>query len=275
MKKPLVSIIMSVYNEKEKWLRESIESILNQTYRNIEFIIIIDNPNQQKLIQVIDEYSMIDERIKYYVNEQNFGLVYSLNKAINLCKGEFIARMDADDIAFLNRIELQIKYLLENKDVSLIGSQMLLIDEMGNLINKKIKFPCELKKISMLLRYTNVFCHPSLMFKLDFIKKMNGYRDIKYAEDYDLICRSIISGYKIMNLPDPLIKYRIRMNSITRQHNDIQMQSDLYIKNYYRKLVLTSDLIYENRKKITLYEKIITKKNMLIFKCLNYFMNDF
>ena len=274
MKQPLVSVIMSVYNEKEEWLKESIESILNQTYKNIEFILIIDDPQQQHLISIIEHYSRNDERIQYYINEKNSGLVYSLNKAINLSKGEFIARMDADDIAYLNRIELQINYLLNHQDVCLVGSQMELVDEIGNRLSKKSNFPNHYRKIAILLKYSNVFCHPSLVFRSDFIKNMNGYREIKYAEDYDLLCRTIIGGYKVANLSQVLIKYRIRMNSVTRKHNYIQMNSDLYIKKYYKNSEFIPQDIYDNKKKLTFYRKMLTKKNLAIYKTLNCFMKD-
>ncbi len=105
----LISVIMSTYNESVSELRESIESVLKQTYSNIEFIIVIDNPNNEELSAFI--YSFDDPRIRVIKNDRNIGLVNSLNKAICQSKGKYLARMDADDICEANRLKLQKDYL--------------------------------------------------------------------------------------------------------------------------------------------------------------------
>lgn len=103
-----ISVIMSTFNEKLEWVKEAIDSIINQTYRNIEFIIIVDNPNNIELKNMLEQYCIEDDRIKIIVNEFNIGLVKSLNKALKICSGEFIARMDADDISVKYRLEKQL-----------------------------------------------------------------------------------------------------------------------------------------------------------------------
>ena len=111
----LVSVIMSTYKEEEIFLRQAIESILDQTYKDFEYIIILDNPDNDLHIKIIEEYTNIDKRIKFYINKKNIGLTASLNKGLELAKGIYICRMDADDISISNRIENQKKYLEENK----------------------------------------------------------------------------------------------------------------------------------------------------------------
>lgn len=117
----LISVIMSTYNESVSELRESIESVLKQTYSNIEFVIVIDNPNNEELSVFI--YSFDDPRIRVIKNDRNIGLVNSLNKAICQSKGEYLARMDADDICEVNRLKLQKEYLDKN-NLDLVGGSV-------------------------------------------------------------------------------------------------------------------------------------------------------
>ena len=103
-----VSVILSAYNEEERWFREAVESIINQSYENFELILILDNPNNTLLEGIINEYVNKDNRIIYIKNEKNLGLVKSLNKGLSYCRGEYIARMDADDISLPERIEEEL-----------------------------------------------------------------------------------------------------------------------------------------------------------------------
>ena len=141
MKDPLISVLMSTYNETHKELEESITSILHQTYSNLEFIIINDNPNNRELEERLKLY--MDSRIKIFSNDKNLGLVNSLNKGINLCSGQYIARMDADDISRLSRIQDELMYLQSNS-LDMVGSYIETIDENSETIKKIMKF---LKKI--------------------------------------------------------------------------------------------------------------------------------
>ena len=104
----MISVIMSTYKEDEELLRESIESILNQTYKDIEFIIILDYPDNEIHQKVICEYASKDKRVHFYINQKNLGLTKSLNRGISLCTGDYIARMDADDISLSDRLEKQL-----------------------------------------------------------------------------------------------------------------------------------------------------------------------
>ena len=140
-KQPLVSVIMSVYNEKESWLIESIESMLNQSYRSLEFIIILDNPDNKKLENIIENYSSRDSRIRYFKNGENLGLVRSLNKALSHVEGDFIARMDADDISMPGRIEKQFNYLKSHPDIDFMGARCINIDEEGTELYKDAMIP--------------------------------------------------------------------------------------------------------------------------------------
>ena len=129
----MITVIMSTYKEDERLLRESIESILNQTYKDFEYIIILDYPDNDVHKRVIEEYALKDDRIHFYVNEKNMGLTYSLNRGLSLCHGEYIARMDADDISLPDRLERQMEYL-EKNHYDLIGGITEMINENGSLL---------------------------------------------------------------------------------------------------------------------------------------------
>ena len=137
-KYPEISVIMSVYNEPKEYLIRSIESILNQTFKDFEFIVILDNPKNEIARNIAKEYSLKDERIVFIKNEENIGLTKSLNKGISISKGKFIARMDADDISHPKRFEEQISFLNKNNEYGLCGTKAYLIDENGKILENLV-----------------------------------------------------------------------------------------------------------------------------------------
>lgn len=210
----LVSVIMACYNEEIDWINKSIQSILNQTYKNLEFIIICDNPKNEKLKEILLKYKKLDERIKLYFNDKNLGLIESLNIGLKNCKGKYVARMDADDISHIDRIDKQIEYFNNNKEVQFVMSGVNIINELGecNGKTKNIKH----KNIEKLLTYGNVSIHPTWMFKREILNKIHQYNNVKYVEDYDFLCRVILEGYKVEFISDYLLDYRIRKTGITK-----------------------------------------------------------
>lgn len=199
--KPKVSVIMSVYNG-EKYLREAIESILNQTFTDFEFIIVID-PSIDNSLEIIQSYD--DERIKIINNEKNIGLTKSLNKALKIAKGEYIARQDADDISLPNRFEEQITYLERYLEVALLGTSAYKIDENGKIIEK---FTALAKPTIKDLFKSNQFYHGSVMLRKGIINELGDYNElITYPQDYELWLR-IAKHYKVANLTQLLYKWR-------------------------------------------------------------------
>ena len=134
---PKVSVIMSVYREPLEWIDASIKSILVQTYGDFEFLIVNDNPESEELCHFLNEKALSDNRISLIANERNIGLTKSLNVALTKSNGEYIARMDADDIACLNRLSSQVEYLDKNANHSVVHSNYSLIDENGDVIKSK------------------------------------------------------------------------------------------------------------------------------------------
>jgi len=224
----IVSVIMATYKEEEKYLREAIESILNQTYSRFEYIIILDNPDNKQHINIIKEYAAADSRIKFIINEENKGLTTSLNRGLTLAKGKYICRMDADDIAINDRIEKQLEYLISN-NYDLIGGLTDVICESGEQMYSIKKLPINSTQIQKALKYNNCIPHPTWFAKRDIFDKLNGYRDICACEDYDLLIRASLAGYRLCNINYTVLKYRMTSNSISR--------SNLYEQYLYMKYI--------------------------------------
>ena len=198
-----LGIIMPVYNTKEEYLRESIESILNQTYKDFDFFIINDGSTNTDVVETILSYQN-DKRIKFINNKENRGLISVLNQGLELCKNyEYIARMDSDDISIPTRFEKQIEYLDNNKNVGVLGSWYKMFPE------NNIMKPAENYKYLDLIKWNPWLCHPSIMLRNSILIKHNLSYDYnyKYAEDYELWARMICIT-EIHNIQEVLINYR-------------------------------------------------------------------
>lgn len=240
----MISVIMSTYKEDERLLRESIESILNQTYRDFEYIIILDYPDNDVHKSVIEEYALKDDRIHFYINEKNMGLTDSLNRGLSLCHGEYIARMDADDISLPDRLERQMK-CLEKNHYDLIGGITEMINENGSLLYSIKSVPTDPKKINKALRYNQCIAHPTWLGKKEVFEKNAGYRHMPLCEDYDFTLRAVLNGFVISNLNEAVLKYRMTSNSISRSNLFEQYLYMSYITNEYKnKRVASVDKAY-------------------------------
>lgn len=214
MKNPEISIIMSVYNS-ENFLEESIKSILNQTFKNFEFIIINDFSTDNSL-NIIKKYKKIDNRIVLINNKSNLGLTKSLNIGINNAQGKFIARLDSDDLAIPTRLEKQYNFLTKNKEITLVGSG---IYQMYTDFERIKKVLTNHKKIKKKLTSKNCLIHSTIMFRNDnYI-----YREkFVYSQDYDLYLNLLSKNKKIENINEPLVKYRVHKGAISWTKNSKQ-----------------------------------------------------
>lgn len=204
---------MSCYNEDVKWVEQSIESVLNQSYRSIEFIIVLDNPKNLQLREYLLKKSCLDERMILHINEKNIGLARSLNKGIAMASYDYIARMDADDICDHERFARQMDYLLANH-LDICGSQVSVIDERDHVI-KDLKHSLSDKVIKRELKYFNPMIHPTWLVRKDVFVRLKGYLPFPINEDYDFLIRAAIKGYRIGNIDEVLVKYRSRSTSMT------------------------------------------------------------
>lgn len=205
----MISIIMSIYNN-EKSLKKSIESVLRQSFKNFEFII-IDDGSEDKSLEILEFYNKKDSRIKILKNSTNLGLPKSLNKALQIARFDYIGRFDADDICIPSRFEKQIKYLLKNPSIDILGSNAILIDSNGTRIGK-VNLPKTNYQITKKLRYQNCMIHPSILMKKSVIKDVGGYNEnLLKAQDFDLWSRAIEKGKIFHNLEECLIKYNLEL----------------------------------------------------------------
>lgn len=199
-----ISVIMSVYNGMP-YLAEAVRSILNQTYKNFEFII-VDDASTDGTWKYLN--SIKDGRIKLIRNSKNLGLAASLNKALKSAGGEYIARMDADDISLPRRLEAQLEFMQENPDVDLCGTWAYLINESSEIIGEK-KFYEQDQMIKRALAIYSPIIHPTYFAKKDFFTMLGGYnRKFEYAEDYELLLRAR-RDFKFANIPIKLFKWRL------------------------------------------------------------------
>lgn len=270
----MISVIMSAYNEKAEWFEKSLLSVLNQTFKEIEIILIIDNPNNIDLINIAQKYSEKDKRIKLIINNENRGLVYCLNKGLEVSSYDIVARMDSDDISKKDRLKTQLEYLNKYKDCVLCGTQAVFIDEDDNVLEKRDIVPNKFKDIKKVIKYRNVFYHPSIMFRKKDIIEIGGYRDIKYAEDYDLITRLILNGKEVNNIGEILLEYRIRCNSITQSNDTIQKNSEKYIKNNFKNKIIDDTNLFLCKDDFSLKDKIFRKLDRVIYKLNLIFMGE-
>lgn len=227
----LISVVLPVYNAEE-FLEEAIESILSQTYRNIEFIIINDG-SCDKSLEIIEKYASKDERI-IVISRENRGLVYSLNEGIKKAKGMFIARMDADDISLSQRFEKQVN-LMEKNSLDICGCHYLSICS-ANEIQALGLVPLTQNMCFLSLASKVPFAHPSVMIRKSFLDDKNllyGQSKYKTAEDFDLWLRMYEQNAVFGNVNDILFKYRVLDTSLSSSNNIAILSETKYMLNSF------------------------------------------
>lgn len=207
-----VSVVMAVHNG-ERFLSEAIESILDQTFKDFEFII-IDDGSTDKTPKILEKYSKKDERIRL-IAQNNQGLTKSLNRGISKARGKYIARMDADDVSLPERLETQYEFMERNEEVVMCGTLAEEVDENGKKLSGKKapklyldSLPTDPHEIRRAILRRNPFVHPSIMARRQALIKTGGYDEsLAYSQDYDLYLRLIQKG-QLANIPLKLIRFR-------------------------------------------------------------------
>jgi hypothetical protein len=223
---PLISVVMPAYNS-ERYLKEAIESILHQTFRDFEFIIIADC-STDGTDAILNGYRQKDGRIRIYHQEKK-GLIYALNKGCSLAGGKYIARMDADDVSLPNRLERQVNYLEAHPEIGILGTGIQYLDEAGKL-GESLQNPADPVTIGFYLYFANCIVHPSVMMRREIVSYLGGYRtDALHAEDYDLWARAC-NVTKIANLPEVLLQLRLWRGSVSQLNLSQQNQCVVEIR---------------------------------------------
>lgn len=230
----MISVILPV-NRDDGFLEQAVNSILNQTYSSFELLIIANNCNNE----LWDKIQLIRKKdIRIQAHRLNLGgLVFALNYGLNIAKYEYIARMDADDIALSNRFKLQIDFLEKNPEIVILGTQIAYIDELNKERPIKASFlPVGSKDLCKISYLKCPLYHPTVMFRKTPIMKIGAYKYGFYGEDYELWLRCMHEGYNIANLEEILLKYRIHSsqlsNSSDRKNIYIHQMIGIFNKIY-------------------------------------------
>lgn len=208
-----LSVVMSVYfKENPIYLKQSLESVINQTLRPNEIVLVKDGPLTIELESIINEYEEnYSEIFQVIALPENKGLANALNVGINNAKYSLIARMDSDDICFNDRFEKQVKVLNEfNLDI--LGGQIVEFGkDTSDVISRRI-VPCEHSEIVKLLKFRSPFSHPTILFKKEVFDALKGYDSTIFPEDYDFFVRAYLKNFKFGNIPDEVLWFRLGEN---------------------------------------------------------------
>jgi glycosyltransferase involved in cell wall biosynthesis len=255
---PLVSVITPVYN-REKYLAKCIESILNQTYENFEFIIIDDN-SSDLTVNIIKDYLLRDSRIKFLENNKNLGATLSFNRGLDIAKGKYIARMDSDDISFLDRFKKQVDIFESWHDLEVLGTGAVLIDHKENEIGRK-QFPSNFKKISNIIETGVPVFDPSVMMRSSTLKEINGFDNrLAPADDYHLWLTLFKQKKIISNIDDYLIKYRLHDSNLSKVASREQLQKSFLALKIYNSNFSTDEFFNQkNHLDLTSFEELLIK----------------
>lgn len=228
------SVLMSVYNkENPDYLKASIESMLAQTLKPDQIVIVKDGKLTDELNRVIDKYVSDNPDLFTIVElENNVGLGKALDIGLQKCRNELVARMDSDDISLPNRCEIQVKTFMENPELSIVGTMVdEFYDDPNNIVSSRV-VPTKHEDIVKFVRRRSPFNHPSVMFKKSEVIRCGGYGDVPRKEDFDLFSRMINAGCRGYNINKSLLLYRTNKDNFKRRKSWINCKS--YITTQYK-----------------------------------------
>jgi len=261
---PLISVVMPAYNV-ERYIAVAIRSILNQTFKDFE-LVIIDDGSTDSTPQIISKCKEIDQRIVALQNDKNLKLGRTLNKGIKAAKGKYIARMDADDISLPDRFGKQVKFMEENPEVGILGGTMVVMGKDGRVISERRYYTRDAEIRKNIFKFSP-FCHPAVIIRKTVLEK-SGLYDPCYnpVEDYELYFR-IGFHAKFANLEDSLLRYRIAAGSMTtRGLREMELKTVDVRKKFFDSGVYkatTTDKIYNLAHLISILVPIIPPKQKI------------
>lgn len=224
MNQPLVSVLMPCYNV-ERYVEESLLSILNQTYSNLE-IIAINDCSSDATGELLLKLAAQDSRIRVVTNETNLKLIKTLNKGVELCNGEYIARMDADDISLPTRIEKEVRFLEKNKDHDIVSTQFYAFRSENPSKRDLNHSPLHDNELRAYMLFRSGICHPAVMIRKRLFTELGLKFEAEYlhVEDYALWSQAIYKT-KLANLREPLLLYRVHQAQISSIHEELQIEN--------------------------------------------------
>ena len=227
---PRLTVLMTVYNG-DRFIRHAIESVLGQTYRNFEFLIVNDGSTDRSR-EILEEYRRKDSRI-IVCDQDNRGLIHALNRGCRLARGEYIARMDHDDISLPHRFERQVDYLAAHPETGILGTWATLIDSHGTPVGA-LRYPASGSLVNWSLLFRNCVAHPSVMMRKNVLERLDFYNPAaRHIEDYDLWSRAV-KLTTVENLPEILLRYTLHQDSTCKQHSETQQENAVRLVMYPR-----------------------------------------
>ena len=245
----MISVILPAYNA-HKYLREAVDSILNQTYKDFE-LIIIDDGSSDSSSEIIESYN--DSRIRFFKNGENKGLIYTLNRGITLANGEYIARMDADDISLPTRFEKQVEYMDAHLECIVCGSFIQMFKDTEN-IGKPVGVFGDDAILKEYLFRDACFAHPSVMMRTECIKTTGIHysSEFLHAEDYKFWVDLVPYG-AFYNIPEVLLRYRVGENQVSQKYHNIQVRNSSRIrKGYIMSAIKNDEFLFDIENGITI-----------------------
>lgn len=250
-KPPKISVIMSTYNRQDL-LPAAIESILNQTYKDFEFIIINDGSNDNT-VNILKEYAQKDKRIKVIDNESNKGLIYSLNRGLKEARGKYIARMDDDDISLPERFEMQLNYMEEHPHVTVLGTAFYIDKKNGEKWDYSISGSSDPHETHIISYFQVTSLHPTTFIRRNFLEKHQIKYDQKYpsAEDTYFWYTIARKGGVIKNIIDPLYVYYPNSQKFQGYHSEQARSYKAFLQESLAPFMETQDLTFPPNTKQT------------------------
>lgn len=231
----VLSVVMATYNENPIFLKTCIDSILNQTFKNFEFLIVVEP--QEENMEFLSSVESADSRLKILVNDTKLGVAGSRNRAILESSGKYIALMDGDDYCAPDRFEKQLSFLENNPDISVVGSNIYLVDKSNTIIGERI-YPERHIDIKNYFLVTMAVANPSIIVRRSDMSQVGFFDDKLFkAEDFDLWLRFLVKNKKMHNLQGKLVFYRTHPN-------DNKKRGHIHYKNYFDALNKHGKLIW-------------------------------
>ena len=268
------SVLISVYKkEKAEYLKQALQSVINQTLKPKEIVIVKDGPLTKELDDCIEDFQRQHPKLfKILTFKKNRGLGLALRDGVKACKYEYIARMDSDDISKLDRFEKQFNYLQEHPEIALLGTWITEFSKDENNPDTVTKLPCTHQDILKFAKKRNPFRHMTMVLKKEAVIEAGNYRDFLWFEDYDLWVRMLQKGYIVANIQEYLVNVRADEKMFARRggyqylKQDYRFQKFLlnskfiickqFIRNIFYRIIVR---IMPNKLRIIFYKKVLRK----------------
>jgi glycosyltransferase involved in cell wall biosynthesis len=230
------SVLLSLYDkESPANLRQALNSLFQQTLQPDQVVIVFDGPLSYELEQIVEGFNDLFNDLTIVRIKYNMGLAYALQAGIPYCKYEYVARMDTDDICYINRFEKQIQYLSIHSDVSVLGTTVQEFDKTPADLDIFRKLPLKMPEIMKFARFRNPINHPSVIFRKSDVLAAGSYQEMPLFEDFYLWIRMLQKGYVIENLEEPLLHFRTGNDMIGRRHGPSYLKKELIFLSTIRR----------------------------------------